>query len=210
MIDLKIEYREQLLKMIQIRNVLVEDSKNLDEKSKEAFINFGNYWIDRIGKETFTLTQLKSITSDILTYWNESIGIDTEYFWIELEKNKIHFERNDELNFALKKGRFRRVDIGMGARKDWSVIKDFNSIQTRFSKEDIERLGLIIVQDENKRVEILRKCLCKKEIPKTQYLKFGECWAYMNNCKLWGNYFSEKEVEELYQIWRGFGSNKYS
>ncbi|MGQ7947183.1 hypothetical protein [Flavobacterium sp. WC2509] len=204
MTDIKIEFKEKLLKTIEIQNKLFGNSNNFDNNTKEAFVNLGNYWIDRIGKESFTLTSLKSISTEILTYWKESIGIDTELFWTELQKNNIDFERKDELNFALEKGRFRRVEIGIGARKYWSVIKEFESIQKRFSKENIEKVDLIIDQDEKKRLEILRKCLRKKEIPQTQYLKFGECWAYMSNCGLWDKYFSKEEVEELLNIWKNF------
>lgn len=206
MTDIKIEFKDKLLKTIEIEKKLVGNSNNFDNNTKEAFVNLGIYWTDRIEKESFTLTSLKSIASDILTFWKESIGIDTELFWTELKKNNIDFERKDELNFALEKGRFKRVDIGMGARKDWSVIKEFDSIQKRFSKEDIEKIDLIINKDEKTRLEILRKCLRKKEIPQTQYLKFGECWAYMSNCGLWDKYFSKEEVEELLNIWKNFAS----
>ncbi|WP_188051753.1 hypothetical protein [Flavobacterium sp. GP15] len=206
MTDLKKEYKVKLLNAILVQNRLIDNSKYFDNITKEAFLNLGNYWIERIGKESFTLTQLKSITSDILTFWKESIGIDTELFWIELKKNNIDFERKDEINFALAKGRFRRVDIGIGARKDWAVIKDFDSIKQRFLIDEIEKISLIIEKDEKIRTEILKKCLRKKEIPQTQYLKFGECWAYMSNCKLWDKYFSKEEVEELDNIHRNFKS----
>lgn len=206
MTDTKSEYKEQLLRTIQIQNDLLNDFDLFDPKTKEAIINLGLYWTERLDSEHFTLTQLKSITNDILTMWKETIGIATELFWTELKKNNIDFERKDELNFALQKGRFRRVDIGMGARKDWNVIKDFDSIKGRFSNDEIEKISKIIDLDEKTRLEILKKCLRKKEIPQTQYLKFGECMAYMSNCGLWDKYFAKTEVNELYDIWNKFES----
>ena len=206
MTDTKSEYKEQLLRTIQIQNDLLNDFDLFDPKTKEAIINLGLYWTERLDSEHFTLTQLKSITNDILTMWKETIGIATELFWTELKKNNIEFERKDELNFALQKGRFRRVDIGMGARKDWNVIKDFDSIKGRFSNDEIEKISKIIDLDEKTRLEILKKCLRKKEIPQTQYLKFGECMAYMSNCGLWDKYFAKTEVNELYDIWNKFES----
>lgn len=201
---MKSEYKEQLLRTIQIQNDLLNGSNLFDCKTKEAIIELGIYWIERLNSEHFTSTQLKSITNDILTMWKERIGIATEMFWTELKNNDIDFERKDELNFALQKGRFRRVDIGIGAKKDWNVIKDFDSIKDRFSKDEIENISNIIDLDEKTRFEILKKCLRKKEIPKTQYLKFGECIAYMSNCGLWGKYFTRTEVNELYDIWNKF------
>lgn len=201
MTDTKSEYRDQLLRTIQIQNDLLNDFDLFDPRTEEAIINLGIYWTERLKSEHFTLTQLKSITNDILTMWKETIGIATEMFWSELKKNNIDFERKDELNFALQKGRFRRVDIGMGAKKDWNVIKDFDSIKNRFSEDEIEKITNIIDLDEKTRLEILKKCLSKKEIPQSQYLKFGECMAYMSNCGLWDKYFAKTEVKELYDIW---------
>jgi hypothetical protein len=206
MTDLKTEYRKKLLRTIQIQNDLVNDFDLFDPKTKEALINHGNNWTDRLNNEPFTLTQLKSISIDILTLWKESIGIATEMFWTELKKNNIDFERKDELNFALQKGRFRRVDIGMGARKDWNVIKDIDSIKNRFSKDEIEKISNIIDLDEKTRLETLKKCLRKNEIPQTQYLIFGECMAYMANCGLWDEHFNETEVSKLYDLWNKFES----
>ncbi|WP_269240071.1 hypothetical protein [Flavobacterium limnophilum] len=200
MANVKTEYIEKLLNTIQIENKIVKDSKNFDNKDKESIAYFRNYYIDRITKEPITLTQLKSITNNILTFWRESIGIDTELFWIELKENNIDFERKDEINFALEKNRFRRVDVGIGARKYWTVIKDFDSIRKRFSKVEIEKISLIIENDEKTRLEILKKCLRKKEIPQTQRLKYGECWAYMSQCGLLSKYFSKEEIEELHNL----------
>lgn len=201
MTDTKSEYRDQLLRTIQIQNDLLNDFDLFDPRTEEAIINLGIYWTERLKSEHFTLTQLKSITNDILTMWKETIGIATEMFWSELKKNNIDFERKDELNFALQKGRFRRVDIGMGAKKDWNVIKDFDSIKNRFSEDEIEKITNIIDLDEKTRLEILKKCLSKKEIPQSQYHKFEECMAYMSNCGLWDKYFAKTEVKELYDIW---------
>lgn len=201
MIDTRTEYKEKLLNTIQIQNRIVENSKHFDNKTKEAFINFSTYWADRIQKKSLTLTQLKSIANDILTFWKESIGVDVEIFWVELQKNNIDFIRKDELNFALEKGRFRRVDMGMAARKDWAEIREFKSIRDRFSKSEIEMIDSIIEQDEKKRCDILKKCLLKRKVPQSQYLKYGECIAYFIHCRLFGKYFTEEEVRELNNIW---------
>ncbi|WP_336517517.1 hypothetical protein [Pollutibacter soli] len=194
------------MKTIQIQNTLVKDFDLFDSRTKEGLLNHGIYLTERLHKESFTLAQLKSIAGDILTLWNESIGIATELFWTEMEKNNIEFERKDELIFALEKGRFRKVEMGMGARKDWAVIKDYCSIKKRFSNDEIEKISSIIESDESTRLGILKKCLKKREIPQTQYLKFGECMAYMSNCALWDRYFSKSEVDELYTIWQNFES----
>ena len=98
------------------------------------------------------------------------------------------------------------IDQGMDARKHWSELKKRKEITDKYSRTEIEKIETIIADDENRRLEILKKCLRKNEIPQTQYLKFGECMAYMNNCGLWDKYFSKEEVQQLYNIWTNFKS----
>jgi len=149
---------------------------------------------------------LNSLKSGLLTYWNESINPDTENFWTELKVKGIDYERKEPLKFALEKNQIRRVDQGMDARKHWSELKKRKEITDKFTRTEIEKTETIITVDENRRLEILKKCLRKNEIPQTQYLKFGECMAYMNNCGLWNKYFNKEEVQQLYNIWTNFKS----
>lgn len=208
MIDNKITYKEKLLKAINIQDKTITDSVNFDNNSKKAFLNYSKICVDLLidNNKSFNLTQLKSMTREILTYWNESIGIDTEKFWISLRDENIDFQRRDELKFAIDKGRFRRVDQGIGAKKYWKTIKEMEFVKSRFSESEIKLIDTIIDKDEITRLEILRKCLKKKAIPQTQYLKFGECMAYFSDCKLFEKYFENDEVDELYDIWKKFKS----
>ena len=206
MTDNKITYKEKLIKAIEIQNKIADISDDFDSNTKKSFLNYSKICIDQLtdGKESLNLTQLKAMTREILIYWNESIGIDTENFWIELSNANIDFPRRDELRFAIDKGRFRRVDQGMGAKKYWRTIKEMQTVKERFSTNEINLIDTIIDKDEKTRLEILRKCLKKKTIPQTQYLKFGECMAYFGDCGLFDKHFENKEVDELYIIWKNF------
>jgi hypothetical protein len=194
----------QLIELIQIQNSLVNDFDFFDPRTKELLVNNGLYWLDRLNNEHFSMTQLKSITNDFLILWRESVGVAVELFWVEVKKHSIDFERKDELVFALQNGRFRNVFVGMGARKDWGLIQNFDSIKARFSKDEIHRISEIIALDEENRVNILKKCLKKKEIPRSKYLKFGECMAYIHDCELWENFFTKNEVDDLHEIWNSY------
>lgn len=206
MTDNKIAYKEKLIKAIEIQDKITGDSDNFDKNTKKSFLNYSKICLDQLsdGKESFNLTQLKAMTREILIYWNESIGIDTEKFWIELRNANIDFPRRDELRFAIDKGKFRRIDQGMGAKKYWEVIKEMQTVKERISINEINLINTIIDKDEKTRLEILRKCLKKSVIPQTQYLKFGECMAYFDDCGLFDKYFEKKEVDELYTIWKNF------
>jgi hypothetical protein len=198
---------EKLALTADINDKIVDSSTIQDEKTKQAFKNYSKYIKDYLKKEPeMNLYGVNSLKSGLLTYWNESINPDTEKFWTEVRANGIDYERKEPLKFALDKKRFRRVDQGIDARKHWTELKKLNEIQQRFTKTEISEIDDIILKDENQRIEILKKCLRKKQIPQTQYLKFGECMAYANNCGLWDKYFSKSEVDELYDIWKNFKS----
>ena len=198
---------EKLILVTKINDKVIDGSTIMDEKTKEAFKNLSKYTRDLLEKEPkMNSYGLNSLKSELLTYWNESINPDTESFWTELKVNGIEYERKEPLKFAIEKSQFRRVDQGMDARKHWTELKKQREITDKYSKTEIEKIETIIADDENRRLEILKKCLRKNEIPQTQYLKFGECMAYMNNCGLWDKYFNKEEVQKLYDIWTNFKS----
>lgn len=201
---------DDILKTIEIHDKIIDESTELDDKSKRAFLNFSSHTKRLLTTEDVSRKlnsyQRKSATSEFLNYWNNTISPDTELFWAEIGANNIKIERKDPLRFALEKNRFLRVEIGIGARKYWMELKTSKAITDRFSETEIAKIGEIISEDENKRIGILKKCLAKKNIPKSQYLKFGECMAYFTNTGLFPKYMVENEVKELHEIWGNFKS----
>lgn len=195
----------QFIDSIDVNDKIVRESKIMDENTKDAFLKMSNSTRDILDKHPkMTSYGLLSLKSELLTYWNESINPDTEIFWLELKTKGVEYERKEPLKFALEKNYFRRVEQGIDARKYWDNLKTQNSIIERFSGQEIERITATIKEDEKKRFLILRKCLDKNSIPKTQYLKFGECMAYFGQCGLFEKYFTDKEVKSLYEIWKNF------
>jgi hypothetical protein len=203
-------HKEKLIQTTEIQDKVVSLSTSFDEQTKQAIKNSSKFIRDFLNNNSKTNKvgsyQLKSLTSELLTFWNESISTDTETFWTELRKSNIDFERKEPLRFALTKNRFRNVEQGIGARSFWIELKKLKSITENYSKIEIERIEKIIGDDEKRRLEILKKCLAKKAIPQTQYLKFGECMAYFANCGLFDKYFNKEEVEQLYDNWKSFKS----
>ncbi len=201
---------DDILKTIEIHDKIISESTELDDKSKRAFLNFSAHTKRLLTTEDVARKlnsyQRKSAISEFLNYWNYSISPDTEKFWAKIKAENIEIERKDPLKFALEKNRFLRVEIGIGARKYWTELKTSKAITGRFSETEIAKIGEIISEDENKRIGILKKCLAKKNIPKSQYLKFGECMAYFANTGLFPKYMVENEVKELHEIWGNFKS----
>jgi hypothetical protein len=199
----KENYREQLLKVIKIQDQIIASSSTLDEAIKNASLSHSKLIVELL-TDKLSLGQLESLAKDVMIFWQEGIGLEVELFWTELRVQNIDVERKDELNFALAQGRFRRVDQGMAARLHWSTLKSLASITRRYGDLELQKIDQIIAEDESKRLAILKKCLRKKSIAPTQYLKFGECMAYFATVELFYNYFTEDEVIELYSIWNNF------
>jgi hypothetical protein len=198
-------YLNKLLKTTEIQDNVVSASALLDNQTKQAYHQQSAFVRDILkNNPKATSYQLKSLTSEILAYWNESINPDTERFWAEMLRNNIDLERKQPLRFALEKGRFRHVEQGIDAKNHWGSLKQLPAIKNNYTQGETEQLDRIIEEDEKKRYEVLKKCLAKKLIPQAQYLKFGECMAYFGRCNLFDAYFSNEQVDELYTIWKNF------
>lgn len=198
------------LDVIKIGRKIMSESEIVEEKTKEAFKNCDILRVktinESITKKDLSAASLKSLIDDYFIFWNESAGLDTEKFWDCLEKNSLDFYRKDPLQYALKRGKFRNVHQGMSVRKDWYRFKNSTLLKKRLSSKDIEQLNKIIINDELNRLELLKKCLTKRKIPQTQYLKFGDSMGYFGYCGLFEKYFNQTEYEELYKVWNNFGN----
>ena len=196
---------EKLILATVISDNAIDQSTTLDNQTKIAIKNLSLETRTVVEKEPkINSSSLNSLKSALLTYWNESISPETEFFWSELVKNGIDYPRAEPLKFALEKGRFKRVDQGMQARKNWSILKSHEEILNKYTRSEIQKIEEIISKDEKTRTNLLKKCLVKREIPRSQYLKFGECMAYISNTGISEKYFSEKELNDLYEIWNSF------
>ena len=203
-----LEFKENLLLAYEIGRKVISNSKDYDNTQKETILSsmlvYKVIVEGLIPGDGLNLHSLKSMSTAMLTQWNEGIGLHTEQFWAEMKLRKSLIERKDPLKLALSKKRFRNVHEGMQARKSWKDLRNFETINERFSNTELNEIDQIIQKDENTRVELLKKCLTKKRIPQSQYLKFGECAAYIHNCKLSQKYFSNEEISQLNKIWKNF------
>lgn len=199
---IKVINKQELIKATLISDKTMKMSVHMDEDTKAGFKFLTDYMRDWLQNNTRVNSyELQSLSSELLRFWNNSIRPETEIFWAELANENIHIERKDPLQFALTKNRFQRLEHGIDARNHWSTLKQLKNVQNRYSREEIQKIDRIIEEDETKRLKILQLRLEKKNLPDSLYLKYGECIAYFSNCKLFGKYFTQSEVDELFRIW---------
>jgi hypothetical protein len=200
-------YIEKFMRVIEISDKIIAASLTLRDDHKQAMHNFNKQISGLIAHNpNFNAYQRKTLENEFFTSWNESVSLDTEEFWQEVKNNKLDFERKEPLRFVLKKNRFRNVHEAMEARVHWQELKQMQTIKERYAVTEMEPIGKVIQEDQDRRLVVLKKCLRKKQIPQSQYLKFGECMAYFYNTSLMDNFFQKEEVEELYTIWGNFRS----
>lgn len=195
--------KEKLIRLTEIIDKVVDASTVLDDQTRLALKGFSMYARDFLARTPKASSyQITALTSGLLDYWNQRIKPEIVIFWTELKNNGIELERKNPLQFALEKNRFRTVELGIDARNNWETLKKSDILQATYSQDEIEKIDKIIAEDENRRLGILKKYLKKKEIPRSQYLKFGECMAYFANCHLFEKYFLPAEIEELHSLWK--------
>lgn len=208
--DTTLTKANEFLKMLAISKELNVNNKQLNISQKENITNHHDWARDEIlislEKSKLSSISLKSLIDGFLIQWNESISLETEIFWIKIEENNLDFKRKEPLRFALEKGRFLNVHQGTDARSNWNSLVDSGYLSKKYNQNEIEKLFEIILNDEKKRVAFLKKCLKANKIPSSQYLKFGDCMAYIYNTRILKEHFSVEEIELLNLIWRNFKS----
>jgi hypothetical protein len=106
------ERAERLAKTIDIAEKVIVNSKSLDEKTINHFINWGReikHMVLNPQPQFKKVASLKYLENDFLIYWNEANGEDIEKFWTEILKNGIDFERKDTIQAVLKRKRIKNI-----------------------------------------------------------------------------------------------------
>ncbi len=195
-----------LLKAIELSDKIFTETKSADKQIKVALLALNEYskcFLEAaLKKDKLTSYQVKKIESEFFNYWDNSINEDVEIFWEQITKNNLPFKRKSAMRELLSKGRFKQVEQWTDLYTNFKNIKDAGFLNRQFKKEELEELYNLIETEEKKRFEIVNKCFQKKNIPFSQYLKFGESMAFLERCGLTTKYFSETEKEEIYEIWK--------
>lgn len=102
----------------------------------------------------------------------------------------------------LTKKRFRQVEQWIDLFNNLEELKQTNFLNNQFTKKELKELNELVEAEEKKRFELVNKCFQKKRIPISQYLKFGESMAFLEKCNLTLKFFSDKERDEIFEIWK--------
>jgi hypothetical protein len=204
---------EDLLDAFQIAESVLEKSNTAGEtlKAMQVFHTQNKQILNSLVAEgKLSSYGVKSLVDTFLTFWNESISVETEIFWNKIKERGINYVRKEPLRRALLKGRFNNVHEAMAAAKNFDLVLKSGLLESQYSQDQLTAIKQIIAEDLERRIVLLKNCLQGNKIPTTKYLRFGECMAYMNECQLWDIYFQETEIYQLAKIWKDFKIQAYS
>jgi len=202
---------KSLLEAIKIGTAIINSSTHLDSKTKLAFNELHRYSKNIINsgfeKNKLTLYELKMIESELFTYWNESINLDVELFWKEINDRNLEFKRKNLIKYLLENGRLKSVEQWIGLYNSIEELSSTGQLSLMIQKNELKQLQELIDKEVDKKYSLVNKCFKKGSIALSNYLKFGESMAFLERCKLTLKYFSEDEREQIINIWK---SQKYN
>ncbi len=193
-----------LLKAIEISADILNKSVSLDNQTKTAFQSQNSYSKNYIHSgfknDELSSYAVKTLEHEFFKYWNETVNQDIENFWEEINKNGLPYQRKSPITELLAKKRFRQVEQWIDLFNNLEKLKQTGILNKQFTTKEIKELYNLAEAEENKRLELVSKCLKKKKISLPQYQKFVESMAFLERCNLTLKYFSEQEREELFEM----------
>lgn len=179
-----------------------------NHKDKIGLLETGEYWRKLLEEhrsnypDKFKSSTIKDVIDSFLFFWNESFSLKTERFWVEVEKRGLNVKRKKSLLNILERGRFLDIHEVISAREQWDELLSSEFIQKQFSKNEIEILKKIMLNDELKRVELFKKCLRNNRVPFREILKFSENMAYFSKFNIYEKYFTTDEMDNIVRLSR--------
>lgn len=179
-----------------------------NHKDKISLLEAGEDWRKLLEEhrrnypDKFKSSTVKDVIDSFLAFWNESFSLKTERFWVEVEKRGLNVKRKKSLLNILERGRFLDIHEVISARQQWDELLSSEFIQKQFSKNEIEILKKIMLNDELKRVELFKKCLRNNRVPFLEILKFSENMAYFSKFNIYEKYFTTDEVDNIVRLSR--------
>lgn len=102
----------RLARTVDVAETVIRASRELSAREKREMLKFGEE-TKRFALEPEPrfrrVESLEYLESEFLTYWNESIGPDTETFWKLIKQAGIDFERRDVIQDVLRRGRIASI-----------------------------------------------------------------------------------------------------
>ncbi len=148
-----------LLIAFEISEKIFAESKSDDKQIKVAFQSLNDYsksFIETALKnDKLTSNEVKSIESEFFNYWNNTINEDVEFFWEEIAKFDLPFQRKSALRELLTKGKFRQMEQWIELYTNFHNIKDSGFLNRQFRKEELEELNNLIENEEKHRFKIV-------------------------------------------------------
>lgn len=191
---------KDLIKLCSISKMCFNNSKILKPDIVRAWlaqIEYSEIYLKKaINGGKLNSYQTKSLEQGLLEYWNDNINVEVEYFWKELKKASLSFERKKTFENIISKKRFKNVEQAIDIYNDIysQPIRNHENIELA---QKLGKLYEVVQIDRDKRIKQLRKWIRNASVSFTDGLKFGENYAYIKRTGLFDEIFNQKDKEVI-------------
>jgi len=158
-----------------------------------AQIEYSELFLTKAAKvEKMNAYQKKSLEEGLLEYWNENLNIEVEYFWKQLGKTDLPFERKKTFEKIISKKRFKNVEQAIDTYND-IYSQPIQTFENDELAQKLNELYEVVEIDRDKRIKQFRKWIRNKNVSFSDGLKFGENYAYIKRTGLFDKILSPKD-----------------
>ena len=162
-----------------------------------AQIEYSETYLEKAIKgEKLNAYQKKSIEQGLLEYWNDNLNIEVEYFWNELKKANLPFERKKTFENIIAKKRFKNVEQAIDVYND-IYAQQIQNLEDEDLAQKLNKLYEVVKIDRDKRIKQLRKWIRNENVSFSDGLQFGENYAYMKRTGLFDEILTQKDKEVI-------------
>ncbi|GEP50680.1 hypothetical protein FNO01nite_13520 [Flavobacterium noncentrifugens] len=143
-------YNDEVIKLSKAIDIAVRAFDKSDLKDKDWIIQCYKEWQRRLFDRDDFFKKMASLKYDIehvFTYFQEGAGKEVEYFWKELERQKLDYQREDKLRKILDRGKIR-------GRIEFEYVTDVivpAEQEKRITEEEAKQLGKMLYDFEFKK-----------------------------------------------------------
>jgi hypothetical protein len=103
-------YEEEALRLSKVIDIAIETFEMHDGKDHAWFIKVYSEWKEMLfnsDRKYKTMASLKYDIENVFTMFQEGTGKEVEYFWEQIQKQKLDYIREDKLAKILHRGKIR-------------------------------------------------------------------------------------------------------
>lgn len=173
----------------KIPNDLINAMHNLNEEINSILIQSEK-------NDKFTLYDAKILQNELLHYFKYSLNLMVLEFWSCLNTDNVIHPDPKNLIKVLTTKKLPTIEMWIDLQNNFNEIIASEYVQENLDENEVISIKNILQEEMANRVKYLSRVLYRKGV-RTNYLKFTETFALLNNTGLLVKTFNEDEIAKL-------------